>query len=70
MGFFNWLKFAFTKDGIADLSETFDSDVLLEVYYKELAIFSAINLISKGLANSTFRTYAKNKEIKKDNYYL
>lgn len=70
MGFFNWLKFAFTKDGIADLSETFDSDVLLEVYYKELAIFSAINLISKGLANSTFKTYHKNKEIKKDNYYL
>ena len=70
MGFLNWLKFAFTKDGITNLSETFDSDVLLEVYYKELAIFSAINLISKGLANSKFRTYYKNKEIKKDNFYL
>lgn len=70
MGFLNWLKFAFTKDGITNLSETFDSDVLLEVYYKELAIFSAINLISKGLANSKFRTYYNKKEIKKDNYYL
>lgn len=70
MGFLNWLKFAFTKDGITNLSETFDSDVLLEVYYKELAIFSAINLISKGLANSKFRTYYKKKEIKKDNFYL
>ena len=70
MGFLNWLKFAFTKDGITNLSEAFDSDVLLEVYYKELAIFSAINLISKGLANSKFRTYYKKKEIKKDNFYL
>lgn len=70
MGFLNWLKFAFTKDGITNLSETFDSDVLLEVYYKELAIFSAINLISKGLANSKFRTYYKKKETKKDNFYL
>ncbi len=70
MGLLNWLKFAFTKDGIANLSESFDADVLLEVYYKELAIFSAINLISKGLANSEFKTYYKKKEIKKDNYYL
>lgn len=70
MSFFKWLKFAFNKDGIADLSKAFDSNVLLEVYYKELAIFSAVNLISKGLANSKFRTYYRNKEIKKDNYYL
>ncbi|MCX4365102.1 MAG: phage portal protein [Bacilli bacterium] len=70
MGFLNWLKFAFTKDGITNLSESFDADILLEVYYKELAIFSAINLISKGLANSSFKTYHKKKEIKKDNYYL
>lgn len=70
MGLFHWLKNAFDKDGITNISESFDNDVLLEVYYKELAIFSAINLISKGLANSTFRTYVKNKEVKKDNYYL
>lgn len=70
MGLLNWLKFAFTKDGITNLSESFDADVLLEVYYKELAIFSAINLISKGLANSSFRTYQNKKEIKQDNYYL
>lgn len=70
MGLIQWLKFAFTKDGITNLSESFDSELLLEIYYKELAIFSAINLISKGLANSRFKTYFKNKEIKKDNYYL
>lgn len=70
MGFFNWLKNAFTKDGITNLSESFDTDILLEVYYKELAIFSAINLISKGLANSKFKTYYKKKEIKQDNFYL
>lgn len=70
MGFLSWLKFAFTKDGITKLSESFDTDVLLEVYYKELAIFSAINLISKGLANSKFKTYYKKQQIKKDNYYL
>ncbi len=70
MRLFQWLKSAFDKDGIANISESFDTNILLEVYYKELAIFSAINLISKGLANSEFRTYFKNKEIKRDNYYL
>lgn len=70
MGLINWLKNAFNKDGVANLASSFESDILLEVYYKELAVFSAINLISKGLANSVFETYYKNKKIKSENYYL
>lgn len=70
MGLITWLKNAFNQDKVADLSSSFETDVLLEIYYKELAIFSAINLISKGLANSKFKTYYKKEEIKKDNYYL
>lgn len=40
-----------------------------EIYYKELAIASAINIIAKMIANSEFRTYKQKKEVFEENYY-
>lgn len=41
-----------------------------EVFYKELAIRSSINLIASTITRSEFITYEKGREIKSDNYYL
>ena len=43
--------------------------VATEIYYKELAIASAINIVSKLIVNSEFRTYKEHEEIFKHNYY-
>ena len=40
-----------------------------EIYYKELAIASAINIIAKLIVNSEIRTYKEKKEIFQHNYY-
>jgi HK97 family phage portal protein len=41
-----------------------------EIFYKELAINSAINIIAKTISNAEFRTFKNKKEIKEHNYYL
>lgn len=41
-----------------------------EIWLKELAINSAINIIAKLLSNAEIRTFVNGKEIKKDTYYL
>ena len=41
-----------------------------EMYYKQLAIQTAINLISNTLALAEFKTFDNGKEVKKDNYFL
>lgn len=41
-----------------------------EVYYKKLAIETAINLIANTLALAEFKTFEKGKFAKKDSYYL
>ena len=41
-----------------------------ETYYKQLAIQTAINLISNTLALAEYKTFDKGKEVKKENYFL
>jgi HK97 family phage portal protein len=41
-----------------------------EVYYKQLAIQSCINLIANTVARGEFLTYEKGEEVRKNNYYL
>lgn len=41
-----------------------------EIFYKELAKRSCINLIANTVARSEFLTFEKGVEIRKDNYYL
>ena len=45
-------------------------DLITEVYFKQLAIQSCINLIANTVARGEFLTYEKGKEVRKDNYYL
>jgi HK97 family phage portal protein len=45
-------------------------ELAAEVYYKQLAIQSCINLIANTVARGEFLTYEKGQEVRKDNYYL
>ena len=40
-----------------------------EIYYKELALASAINIVAKMIVNSEIRTFKNKEEIHKTNYY-
>jgi HK97 family phage portal protein len=45
-------------------------ELTAEVYFKQLAIQSCINLIANTVARGEFLTYEKGEEVRKDNYYL
>lgn len=45
-------------------------DVEAKLFYKLLAIETAVNLISNTLSLAEFRTFEEGKEVKKGNYYL
>jgi len=64
--FLSW----FNKDTNTLSLDAIVGDLATEIYYKELAIQSCINLIANTVARSQFRTYERGKEVKRDNYYL
>nr|WP_275541045.1 phage portal protein [Clostridium tetani] len=41
-----------------------------ELFYKQLAVESCINLIANCISRSEFLTFENGKEVRKDNYYL
>ena len=63
--FLSW----FDTDGRLELS-TSVAALTTEVYFKELAVRSCINLIANTVAQGEFKTYDKGKEIRGENYYL
>lgn len=66
----DWFLGLFNKeDGTLKLNVC-AGEITAEIFYKELAINVAINLISNTLSNAEFQTFEKGKEVKKDNYYL
>lgn len=61
--------------GLFDANKTlklnaYVSTLTTEVYFKQLAIQSCINLIANTVARGEFLTYWKGEEVKGDNYYL
>lgn len=65
----DWFLGLFNKDGVLSLDVAAGS-LESEVVYKELAIRSAVNLISNAVARGEFLTYEKGLEVYKHNYYL
>ncbi len=63
--FLGWFK----DDGTLPLDACV-GELAAEVWYKELAIQSCINLIANTIALAEFKTYDKGVEVRKDNYYL
>ena len=69
MGIKDWFISLFNKDGTLDISAAIGS-LAGEIFFKELAIQSCINLIANVLSKAEFQTFDKGKEVKGDNYYL
>ena len=45
-------------------------DIPAELYYKELAIYTASSLISNAISRSEVRTFRKGLPVKEGDYYL
>lgn len=76
IGFITWLKSLFGSDPIplsgADLSvyaEEYAATVG-DIYFREMAFWSATNLIANAVSKCEFKTYIDGKEKKSREYYL
>lgn len=52
------------------LKEAMCFELNSNIYYKELALNAAVNLISNGLSRAVFRTFEKGVQTKRNTYYL
>jgi HK97 family phage portal protein len=69
MAIWDWFLGQFNSDGVLKLN-TICADLATEVWYKQLAIQSCINLIANTVARGEFLTYEKGVEVRKEKYYL
>ncbi len=70
MSFKNWFLSLFDRGyKSVDISAYFER-VASEIYYKDLAVQSCVNLIAGVLSRAEFQTFEAGKEIRRDNYYL
>lgn len=70
MALWDWFTSLFDKDtGSIDLS-AFIGELTSEIYFKQLAIQSCINLIANVLSKAEFQTFERGEEVRRDNYYL
>lgn len=69
MGISEWFLNLFSKNTIVQLDGEYGS-LEGELFYKQLAIQSCINLIANTLSRAEFLTFENGKEVRKDNYYL
>lgn len=70
MAVWDWFLSLFEKGKeTVKLSEII-SELATEIYFKELAIQSCINLIANVLSKAEFQTFEKGKEVRGENYYL
>ena len=51
-------------------STTITIDVPAEIYYKELALYTAGSLIANAISRSEIKTFRNHEEIKEEDYYL
>ncbi|AWZ50020.1 phage portal protein (plasmid) [Clostridiaceae bacterium 14S0207] len=65
----SWFLNLFSKNKIVALDGEYGS-LEGELFYKQLAIESCINLIANCISRSEFLTFENGKEVRKDNYYL
>ena len=50
--------------------DTVTIDVPAELYYKELALHTAVSMISNAVAKSEIKTFIKDKEVQGKDYFL
>lgn len=70
MGFKNWfVNFLGKRTDNEGISETIVGELKAEIYYKELALYTAITLIANAISKCEIKTYENNKEVKGKLYY-
>lgn len=74
MNFFRWLadKLGGTTIPVSGIGEYADeySSLYIDVYIREMAFLSAVNLISNAVSKCEFKTFIGGKETKEREYYL
>lgn len=69
MGLFNFLEKRISKVKISQ-SETVVIDIPPELYYKELAVYTATSLIANAISLCEFRVFEEHKPVKNEDYYV
>lgn len=73
MGLISWLRDKLgrpvTPGDIAQYSDEYDA-IVGDIYVRELAFWSAVNLISHAISKCEFKTFADGKEVKGREHYL
>ena len=69
MGIFNFLEKWIGKIKIGS-SQTVTIDIPPELYYKELALYTATSLLANAISLSEFRVYENNERVKNEDYYV
>jgi HK97 family phage portal protein len=67
LGFRDWVAGFLFKDGT--LTE-YSFEIVVEAYYKKLAVETCIDLIANTISSCEFQTFEKGVETRKNNYYL
>lgn len=67
MGFFDFLDKRVKKERYGG---TVVIDIPPEMYYKELALYTASSLIENAISKCEFKTYENGETVKKEDYYL
>lgn len=70
MALWDWFLGLFNKDTGTLPLDVVVGEIAAEVFYKELAVQSCVNLIANAVSRSEFLTFEKGKEIRGENYYL
>lgn len=66
----DWIRMKFSKGQTQVELDTYCGRIEAELYVKNLAIQTSINLLANALSLSEFETYENHKKVKKNNYYL
>ena len=72
MNIIDWLKERLGSKPVPLSGDIFTEldEIIADICYRELAFYSAINLIANALSKCEFKTYNQNKEVKGREYYL
>ena len=74
MGFIDWLKDKFGKapvplSGFGELTAEY-AELIGDIYIREMAFWSAVNLVANAVSKCEFKTFLNGKETKGREYYL
>jgi Ni,Fe-hydrogenase III large subunit len=73
LSFWTWLKSKFSSGSIplgGDLCSDDLADAFGDLYIREMAFWSAVNLVANAVSKCEIKTFENGKEVKKQEYYL